>query len=90
MESFTIDLVNIAPAQLFPDKRYISFTNFLPEQLKLEGQGEVANSAKGYPLLYQMSSGENSCLSIQKFQSCWNFTNPNPVSTLPFLIMLKP
>ena len=53
MESFTIDLVNIAPAQLFPDKRYISFTNFLPEQLKLEGQGEVAISAKGYPLLYQ-------------------------------------
>ena len=37
-ESFTMKLVSNASAQLFPDNTLSSFTNFLPEQLNLEGQ----------------------------------------------------
>ena len=53
MESFTKELVSNASAQLFPDKTLRSFTNFLPEQLNLEGQWEVAISEISYPTRYQ-------------------------------------
>ena len=45
MESFTIELVSKASAQLFPDNTLsFFFTNFLPEQLNLESQWELAIS----------------------------------------------
>ena len=53
MESFTIELVSNALAQLFPDNTLSSFTNFLPEQLNLDGQWEVAISDISYPSMYQ-------------------------------------
>ena len=53
MESFTIELVSNASAQLFPDNTLSSFTTFLPEQLNLEGQWEVAISEISYPSMYQ-------------------------------------
>ena len=53
MESFTIELVSNASAQLFPDNTLSSFTNFSPEQLNLEGQWEVAISEISYPSMYQ-------------------------------------
>ena len=53
MESFTIELVSIATAPLFPDNTLSSFTNFLPEQLNLDGQWEVAISEISYPSMYQ-------------------------------------
>ena len=53
MESFTIELVSNASAQLYLDKILSSFTNFLPEQLKLDGQWEVAISEISYPSLCQ-------------------------------------
>ena len=53
VESFTIELVSNASAQLFPDNTLSSFTNFLPEQLKLESQWEVAISDISYPSMYQ-------------------------------------
>ena len=49
MESFTIEMVFNASAQLFPDDTLSCFTNFLPEQLNLEEQGEVAISEISYP-----------------------------------------
>ena len=49
MESFTIELVSNASAQLFPDNTLSSFTNFLPEQLNLDGQWEFAVSEISYP-----------------------------------------
>ena len=52
MESFTIELVSNASAQLFPDNTLSSFTNFLPEQLNLDGQWEVAISELSYPSMY--------------------------------------
>ena len=53
MESFTKEMVSNASAQLFPDKTLSSFTNFLPEQLNLEGQCEVAISEITDPSMYQ-------------------------------------
>ena len=54
MESFTIELVSNASAQLFPDNTLSSFTNFLPEQLNLDGQWEVEISEISYPSMYQI------------------------------------
>ena len=53
MESFTIKLISNASAQLFPDNTLNSFTNFLPEQLNLDGQWFVAISEISYLSLYQ-------------------------------------
>ena len=53
MESFTIELVSNASAQLFPDKTPSSLTNFSPEQLNLDGQWVVAISEISYPSMYQ-------------------------------------
>ena len=53
MESFTIELLSFASAQLLSDNTMSSFTNFLPEQLNPEGQWEVAISEKPYPTMYQ-------------------------------------
>ena len=53
MDSFTIELVSNASGYLFPDNILRSFTKFLPEQVNLKGQGEVASSEKSYPSMYQ-------------------------------------
>ena len=52
MDSFTIELVSNASGELFPDNTLSSFTNFLPEQVNLEGQWEVAISEISYPSMY--------------------------------------
>ena len=49
MESFTKEVVSNASAQLFRDKTLSSFTNFLLEQLNLEGRWDVAISEISYP-----------------------------------------
>lgn len=53
MDSFTIELVSNASAELFPDNTLSSFTNFLPDQINLQGQWEVAISEISYPSMYQ-------------------------------------
>ena len=53
MESFTIELVSNASAQLSPDNTLSPFTNYLPEQLNQDGQWEVAISEISYPSMYQ-------------------------------------
>ena len=53
MDSFTIELVSNASGELFPDNTLSYFTNFLPEQVNLEGQWEVAISEISYPSMYQ-------------------------------------
>ena len=53
MDSFTIELVSNASGKLFPDNTLSSFANFLPEQLNLEGQWEVAISEISYSSMYQ-------------------------------------
>ena len=53
MDSFTIELVFNASGELFPNNTLSSFTNFLPEQVNLEGQWEVAIPEISYPSMYQ-------------------------------------
>ena len=53
MDSFTIELISNASGELFPDNTLSSSTIFLPEQVKLEGQWEVAISEISYPSMYQ-------------------------------------
>ena len=53
MDSFTLELVSNASGELFPNNTLSSFTNFLPEQVNLEGQWEVAISEISYPSMYQ-------------------------------------
>ena len=53
MDSLTIELVSNASGKLFPDNTLSSFTNFLPEQVNLEGQWEVAISEISYTSMYQ-------------------------------------
>ena len=53
MDSFTIELVSNASGELLPHNTLSSFTNFLPEQINLEGQWEVAISEISYPSMYQ-------------------------------------
>ena len=44
MDSFTIELVSNASGELLPVNTLSSITNFLPEQVDLEDQREVAIS----------------------------------------------
>ena len=67
MEWFTIELVSNASAQPFPDNTLSSFTNFLPEQLNLDGQWEVAISEISYPSMYQNVTGGNIMFFDKKF-----------------------
>ena len=53
MDSVTIELVSNASLQLFPNNTLSSYTNFLPEQVKLDGQWEVAISEIPFPSMYQ-------------------------------------
>ena len=54
MDSCTKKLVSHASGEMFPNSTLSSFTNFLPEQVKLEGQGDVAISETSYPSMYQI------------------------------------
>ena len=61
--------------ELFPNNTLSSFTNFLPEQLNLEGQREVALSEISYPSLYQnITGGKLKCFDekLSKSTSTYN------------------
>ena len=53
MDSFTTELVSNASSQLFSNNKLSSFTNFLPEQVNLDGQWEVAIFEISSPSMYQ-------------------------------------
>ena len=57
MDSFTIELVPKASGEFFPNKTLSSFANFLPEQVNVEGQWEVAISETSNPSKYQKITG---------------------------------
>ena len=52
MGSLTIELVSNASFNADPNKILSSFTNFLPEQIHLKGEWEVAILEISYPFLY--------------------------------------
>ena len=53
MSSFTVELVSNASFDCYPNSTLSSFTNFLPEQINLDGEWEVAITELLYPSLYQ-------------------------------------
>ena len=53
MNFFTIELVSNASFNCYLNNSLNSFTNFLPEQIHLKGEWEVAISEVSYPFLYQ-------------------------------------
>ena len=53
MDAFSIELVSNAFLNCYSKNSLISFTNFLPEQLHLKAEWEVAISEISYPSLYQ-------------------------------------
>ena len=69
MDSFTIELVSNASGELFPDNTLSSFTNFLPEQVNLEGQWEVAISEISLRSMYHNITGGNSSFLTRNFQN---------------------
>ena len=73
MESFLIELVSNASAQLFPDNTLSSFTNFLTEELNLDGQWEVAISEISYPSMYQNVTEGKFKFSDKKFSKSSEF-----------------
>ena len=77
MESFTIELVSNASAQLIPDNTLSSFKNFLPEQLNLEGQWEVAISEKSYLSMYQNVTEGNFMFFDKKLSKSSEFYSLN-------------
>ena len=83
MESFTIELVSIASGELFPDNTLSFFTNFLPEQVNLEGQWEVAISEISLPSMYQNITVGKFKFLTRNIQSLCQPTVSNLVYTLP-------
>ena len=53
MDSFTNELTSNASFNYYPNHSLSSSINFLPEQLPLKGECEVAISERSYPSLYQ-------------------------------------
>ena len=54
MDYFTIELVSNASSELFLNTTLSSFTNFLPDQVNIGGQWEVAVSQISCPSMYQI------------------------------------
>ena len=67
MEWLTIESLSNASGELFPNNTLSSFTNFLPEQLNLEGQWEVAISEISYPSMYQNTTEDKFKFFDEKF-----------------------
>ena len=73
LESLTLEMVSNASAQLLPDNTLSFLTNFLPEQVNVEDQGEVAYSEISYPSRYQNVTEEKFWFfDKQNFQSRQN------------------
>ena len=53
MDSFTMEMDSNASGELFSNNTLSSFGSFLPKQVNLEGQWEVAISEISYPSMYQ-------------------------------------
>ena len=69
---------------MFPNNTLRSFTNFLPEQVNLEGQWEFAISEKPYPSMYQnITEGKFKFFDekLSKFTSTYNL-EPGPYTSI--------
>ena len=90
MDSITQILVSIAIEQLFPDTALTSFTKFLPEQLSLESQSDVAFWKHRNHQCAKKLEGGIARLLIEKVSKSSEFYNLHH-TLYPFLrILLKP
>ena len=71
-------MVSNASGELFPDNTLSSFTNFLPEQVNLEGQWEVAISEISYPSTYQNKTEGYFKFFDEKFSKSTSTDNLEP------------
>ena len=78
MVSFTIELVSNASKELFRDKTLSCFANFSPEQMKLEGQWEVAILEITYPSRYQNMTEGSFKLFDEKLSNATSTYNLEP------------
>ena len=78
MDSFTIELVSNASGELFSNNTLSSFRNFLPEQVNLEGQWDVAISEIPYPSMYQNITEGKFKFFDQKFSKSTSTDNLEP------------
>ena len=78
MDSLTIELMSNASGELFPDNTLSSSTNFLPEQVNLEGQWEIANSKISYPSMYQNITEGKFKFFDEKFSNSTSTYNLEP------------
>ena len=90
MASFTMELVSNASGELFPDNTLSSFTNFLPEQINLEGQWEVAISEISYPSMYQNITEGYFKFFDERLSKSTSTYNLEPGYTLPSQTLWKP
>ena len=78
MDSLTTEFVSNASGELFPNKTLSSFTNFLPEQVNLEGQWEVAISGISYSSMYQNITQGKFMFFDDKLSKSTTTYNPEP------------
>ena len=78
MDCFTIELVPNASGELFPDNALSTFTTFLPEQVNLEGQWDVAISKLSYPSIYQNITEGHFKFSDEKLSKSTSTYNIEP------------
>ena len=90
MESFTIELVSDASGELFPNDTLSFLRNFLPEQVNLEGQWEVAISEISYPSMYKNITEGKFKFFDEKLSKSTSTKIENLVYTLPSQTLWKP
>ena len=73
-----MELVSNASGELFADNTLSSSTNFLPEQVNLEWQWEVAISEISNPSMYQNKTEENFKFSDEKLSKSTTSYNLEP------------
>ena len=88
MDSFTIELVSNSSSELFPDNTLSSFTNFLPDQVNLEGQWEVAISEISYPSMYQNVTDEKLLFhdAVHSKRTTAYYLEPGLYSSVPDIV----
>ena len=73
-----MELISNASGELFPDNTLSSFRNFLPEQLNLEGQCEVAISEISYLSMHQNITERNFIFFDEKLSKSTSAYNLKP------------
>ena len=88
MDSFKIELISNASAQLTPDNTLSPLTNFSQERLNLEGQWKLC--LRKYPTRQGSRNSPGKFMFFDEhFESCLTFIIWNSVSTLPLRILPK-